>query len=649
MKKYEELAKDIINHVGGEGNVISLSHCITRLRFKLKDEAKADTDYLKNHEQIVTVIKSGGQYQVVIGNAVADVYDTILEVSGIKGAAASAEPAEDEEKELSPLDRFIDLISGIFTPVLSVLIATGMVKGFLALFTAIGLLDAQGGTASILQVIGDVFFYFLPIFLGLTAARKFKMNEFTGMAIGASLVYPTILSMMKAPALYTLFQGTVFQSDVHLEFLGIPVILMNYTSSVIPVVVAVYFASKVERIIANCMPSMLKNFMTPFFTLLIVVPLTLLLIGPAATWLGQMVGAAALAVYNLSPVVSGLLIGTFWQVFVMFGLHWGLVPIMINNITVYGYDPLIITYFGASFAQIGVVLAIILKTKDKKLRSIGVPAFFSGIFGVTEPCIYGVTLPRKKYFLISCIGGGVGGAAMTALSVRLYTYGSLGIFGYPPFINLQTGDMSGMYGGMIASALAFATGFLITFSMYRDKEGSKEQKAAETAPAKAETIETVEENKENGKGEVLAAPLTGQVVPLSEVPDEAFAAGILGKGLAINPTEGLVKAPADATVATLFPTGHAVGLITDKGVEMLIHIGMDTVQMEGRGFEALVKQGDKVKKGQPLIRFDIEKIKQEGHPVITPVLVTNPTNYTDIVPTVKEQIQAGENLLSVIA
>lgn len=645
MKKYEELARDIVKHVGGEKNVISLSHCITRLRFKLKDEAKADTDYLKNHEQIVTVIKSGGQYQVVIGNAVADVYDTILEVSGIKGAAPAAEA--DDEKELSPLDRFIDLISGIFTPVLSVLIATGMVKGFLALFTAVGLLDAQGGTASVLQVIGDVFFYFLPIFLGLTAARKFKMNEFTGMAIGASLVYPTILSMMKAPALYTLFQGTVFQSDVHLEFLGIPVILMNYTSSVIPVVVAVYFASKVERVVAGCLPSMLKNFMTPFFTLLIVVPLTLLLIGPAATWLGQMVGAAALAVYNLSPVASGLLIGTFWQVFVMFGLHWGLVPIMINNITVYGYDPLIITYFGASFAQIGVVLAIILKTKDKKLRSIAVPAFFSGIFGVTEPCIYGVTLPRKKYFIISCIGGGVGGAAMAALSVRLYTYGGLGIFGYPTFINVQTGDMSGMYGGMIASVLAFLTGFLITFFLYRDKENGKEKAMMPETAAPAEP--EAEESKAEGKGEVLAAPLTGRVVPMEDVPDEAFAAGILGKGIAIEPTEGLVQAPADATVATLFPTGHAIGLITDKGVEMLIHIGMDTVQMEGRGFEALVKQGDAVKKGQPLIRFNIEEIKQAGHPVVTPVLVTNPANYTDVVTTAKERIQAGENLLSVLA
>lgn len=635
MKKYEELAKDIVKHVGGEGNVISLSHCITRLRFKLRDAKRADTEYLKNRDGVVTVIESGGQYQVVIGNEVADVYDTVLAVSDIAGST----PAEEEGggKKLSPVDHFIDIISGVFTPVLTVLVATGMIKGFAALFAATGLVDPKGGTAAMLQILGDMFFYFLPIFLGLTAARKFKMNEFTGMAVGASLVYPTVSAIMKGETLYTLFDGTLFSSAIHMEFLGVPVVLMNYASSVIPIVVAVWFGAKVERIVVRVMPGAVKNFMTPFLTLLIVVPVTFLVIGPAATWAGQLVGAAALGIYNLSPVVAGLFIGTFWQVFVMFGLHWGLIPIMINNITVYGYDPLIITYFGASFAQIGVVLAMILRTKDKKLKSIGIPAFISGIFGVTEPCIYGITLPRKKYFILSCIGGGIGGAVLAGLSVKLFVFGGLGIFGYPTLINAATGDLSGMYGGMIASAISFATGFLLAFFLYREEEVAQ-------APLEEATP------KETGAaGEVIASPLTGAVVALEDVPDEAFAAGVLGRGIAVEPSAGIVCAPADGTVVALFPTGHAIGLVTEKGAELLIHVGMDTVQLEGRYFKALVKSGDHVKRGQPLIEFDLEKIKEAGYPVITPVLVTNAAVYTDIVATGEREIKAGDTLISVVA
>ena len=636
MKKYEELAKNIVKHVGGEQNVISLAHCITRLRFKLKDESKADTDILKQMDGVVTVIQSAGQYQVVIGNEVADVYDTVLEVSGIQGNAPQA--ADDEtDKDLSLIDRFIDLISGIFTPVLSVLIATGMIKGFTALLTSTGIVAAKGGTAQMLNILGDMFFYFLPIFLGLTAARKFKMNEFTGMAVGAALVYPSLSAIMKGDTLYTLFDGTLFHSAIHMEFLGLPVILMNYASSVIPIIVAIWFGSKVERNIAKIMPAMLKNFLTPFFTILIVIPLTFLVIGPVATWAGQLVGAAAMTIYNVSPVIAGLFIGAFWQVFVMFGLHWGLVPIMINNITVYGFDPLVVTYFGCSFAQIGVVLGIFLRTHDAKLKSISLPAFIAGIFGVIEPCIYGVTLPRKKYFVISCIGGAIGGALMALLSVKLFMFGGLGIFGYPTFIDPKTGDLAGMYGGMIASAVSFAFGLIVTAVIYRDAP------VAETV-----TVAAGSNGPKVGK-EIIKAPVAGALVPLEDVPDEAFAAGVLGKGIAINPSEGRVVAPADCTVMTLFPTAHAIGLITDKGTELLIHIGMDTVKLEGKYFEAKVKQGDHVSAGQTLIEFDAEKIQAAGYNIITPVIVTNHAEYMDVVMTTGKDVKEEENLITVIA
>ena len=639
MKKYEELAKAIVKNVGGEKNVISLAHCITRLRFKLQDESKANTEILKNMDGVVTVVRSAGQYQVVIGNAVGDVYDTVLEISNIQGNA-SAGNDDDADKDMSLIDRFIDLISGIFTPVLSVLIATGMIKGFTALLTSTGIVAPAGGTAQMLTILGDMFFYFLPIFLGLTAARKFKMNEFTGMAVGAALVYPTVSSIMKGETLYTMFDGTIFHSAIHMEFLGLPVILMSYASSVIPIIVALWFGAKVERGIAKVMPTMLKNFLTPFFTLLIVIPLTFLVIGPIATWAGQLVGAAAMAIYNISPVVAGIFIGGFWQVFVMFGLHWGLVPIMINNITVYGFDPLVVTYFGCSFAQIGVVLGIFLRTHDAKLKSISLPAFVAGIFGVTEPCIYGVTLPRKKYFVISCIGGAVGGAIVALLSVKLFMFGGLGIFGYPTFIDPKTGNLAGMYGGMIASAVSFVFGLLVTAVVYRDAKTGE--------PAEGLAVSTQKDGS-IVEHEIIESPLTGAMVALEDVPDEAFSSGVMGKGIAINPTVGRVVAPADCTVATMFPTGHAMGLITEKGAEILIHVGMDTVKLEGKYFTVKAAQGDHVKKGQTLVEFDIEKIKAAGFSVITPVLVTNHAQYMDIVTTNETAVKEEENLITVIA
>ena len=632
MKKYETLARTIIKNVGGEDNVISLAHCITRLRFKLEDEDKANTETLKSLDGVVTVVQSGGQYQVVIGNAVADVYDTVLEVSNIAGKTG-AKTVKNEGKDLSVLDRFIDLISGIFSPVLSVLMATGMIKGLTALLTATAVVDPQGGTAQMLNIIGDAFFYFLPIFLGLSAARKFQMNEFTGMAVGAAMVYPTLAAIMKGEALYSLFEGTLFQSAIHLEFLGLPVILMNYASGVVPIILTLYIGAKLEKFIGRIMPSVLKNFMTPFFTLLLLIPLAFLLIGPIATWAGQLIGAAAAGIFNFSPVLAGMFIGGFWQVFVMFGLHWGLTPIVINNIAVLGYDPVVVTYFGCSFAQIGVVLGIILRTHNMKLKSMAIPAFISGIFGVTEPCIYGITLPRKKYFIVSCIGGAVGGAVMAWLSVKLFIFGGLGIFAYPTFINTATGDMSGMYGGMIASAVSFAFGLLVTLFLY--KEERTDEADNETKPLIAR--------------EIIKAPITGQLVALEDVPDEAFSTGILGKGIAINPTEGRVVAPSDATVVTLFPTCHAIGLITDHGTELLIHIGMDTVKLDGKYFVPAVQQGEHVKAGQTLITFDLEKIHDAGYSMITPVLVTNHEEYMDVVSTDDRCVNREDNLITVIA
>jgi len=636
MRKYEELAKAIIENVGGKDNVISLAHCYTRLRFKLHDEKKAATEVLKDMDGVVTVVQSGGQYQVVIGNEVGDVYDEIIKSQGIAGASSEAESVEPEQK-MNVIDRFIDIVSGIFTPVLGMLAASGMIKGFNAMFVALDFIDGNGGTYQILQTIGDGFFYFLPIFLGLTAARKFKMNEFSGMAIGAALVYPSLSAILKGEPLYHLFTGTMFASTVQMEFLGIPVILMNYASSVIPIIATIYFGAKVERLLLKMIPTMVKGFMVPFLTLLIVVPLTFVIIGPVSTWAGQLVGYAANGIFQLSPVLAGLFIGAFWQVFVIFGMHWGLVPIMLNNVSVQGFDPVVVTYFGASFAQTGVVLAILLKTKNKKLKSLCAPAFISGIFGVTEPAIYGVTLPRKKMFVISCIGGAIGGGLIAFFGMKLYMFGGLGIFAYPCFVDPVSHDISGMKYGMIASIVSFLIGLGLALPFYHDEK--EEEKISVVKKDGNKILEK----------EILTSPLIGEVMALEEVPDEAFSSGVVGKGVAILPSEGKVIAPADGTIATIFPTGHALGLITDKGTEILIHIGIDTVKLNGQYFQAKVKQGDTVKRGQVLVEFDLEKIKAAGYPVITPVLITNFQQYLDIIGTEKTKINYQENLITVIA
>ncbi|MCM1989499.1 beta-glucoside-specific PTS transporter subunit IIABC [Oceanirhabdus seepicola] len=630
--KYEQLAKNIIKNVGGKENVNSLTHCVTRLRFKLKDEKKANTEVLKNMDGIVTVVQSGGQYQVVIGNHVADVYEEVMAVGGFGTASESDETGEKK----GIFNSLIDTISGIFAPALGVLAATGMIKGFNALFLALGWLALDSGTYQLLNAIGDCFFYFFPIFLGYTAAKKFKLNHFVGMAIGAALVYPALGGLTVGEPLYTLFQGSIIESPVYITFLGIPVILMNYSSSVIPIILATYVASKVEKVFKKIIPDVVKTFLVPFCTLLVVAPLTFIVVGPIATWAGQLLGAGTVALYELSPILTGIVIGGFWQVFVIFGLHWGLIPVAINNLVTLGYDPVLAMSFAASFAQTGVVLAILFKTKNKKLKGLSLSSVISGIFGVTEPAIYGITLPRKKPFVISCIVASIGGAITGWAGSKVYMVGGLGIFGIPSYINGQTGFDKGFYGAIAAIIIAFILGFVAMYlTKLEDEEVVKEKKNAN----KDETLV---------KQEVIGSPLKGKIIPLSEVKDQAFSTGVLGKGVGIEPSEGKVVAPADGVLTTLFPTGHAMGITTENGVEILIHVGMNTVQLEGKYFTPKMKQGDRVKKGDVILEFDKKAIEEEGYPVTTPIVITNSDNYLDVIETDEGNINHKEKLLTVV-
>ncbi len=637
--KYDGLARIIIQNVGGRDNIVSLTHCITRLRFKLKDESKANTDVLKNTDGIVTVMQSGGQYQVVIGNHVPDVYDVVCEHAHIQGNVSSDDaPAQ----KMTPGQALIDIISGVFQPCLAVLCAAGIIKGLLAVWAFFAAGDVTTtGAYNIWYSIGDGFFYFLPIILGYTAAKKFKCSEFIGMALGIGLTYPTMVALKEGAVLGSVFAGTSFQMDYYATFFGIPIIMPSsgYTQSVVPIVLAVFFAAKLEKRVKKIIPDVIKTFIVPLIVLAVMMPLTYLVIGPVATVLCNVLTLVFGGLYNIpvvGGVIAGALIGALWQVLVIFGLHWGLVPLAMINYGTLGYDFILSPYFCVSFAQSFTVLAMIIKTKDKKLRDMAIPAFISGMFGVTEPAIYGITLPKKKPFVISCIGGAAGGIVTAVAGVKSFTMGGLGLFGLPCYIDPNTKSIYSMIWVLISILVASVVAFVLTIVTYKDEAPKSEKKEVPTT------------GTANVEGEVLAAPVTGEVKPLSAIEDEAFSSGALGEGCAVEPTEGKVYAPCDGEITTFFPTCHAIGIKSNAGAEILIHVGMDTVKLDGKGFTARAAQGDRIKKGDVLLEFDMDVIKAEGYSLVTPVIITNTGDYAGVVATDAKKVVNGEDLITLL-
>lgn len=637
MGKYENLAKEIVKNIGGKDNVSSLTHCITRLRFKLKDESKANDDVIKNMDGVVTVMKSGGQYQVVIGNHVPDVYADVMPLLNL----GDTDSQEKDGKKGNLLDRFVDTISGIFQPILGIMAACGMVKGLNTLFVALGLYTADCGGYMVINAVGDAMFTFLPLFLGFTAAKKFGLKPMVGLAIGAIMCYPAIqastISAGTEP-LYTMFEGTMFASPVYIEFFGIPVISMDYTSTVIPVIFVTYFASICERFFSKFIPDLVKFFFVPMLTLIVALPVGFLLIGPVATFGSTIISETVLSIRDFSPMIAGAVVGLTWQILVIFGLHWGFIPVYINNIVTLGYDNVMMPFFACTFATSAVVAAIFFKTKDKNLKEMCIPNFISGIFGVTEPAIYGILLPLKKPFIISCIAGGIGGGFYGLFNFRKFMMGGMGIFEFPAMIE-PDGSMGNLIVAVTGVIITMIIAFVMTMVIYKDDK-------------KEEKTENVEEPKTENKKLIsntnLYSPLKGKVMELSQIKDAAFASGVLGKGVAIVPSEGKVVSPVDGTVTTIFPTLHAIGITSDEGVEILIHIGLDTVQLEGKGFKGMVKDGDKITKGQTLIEFDIDYITKEGYCLETPVLVTNADNYLDVISENKDNVNYGESIISIV-
>ena len=619
--KNKQLAESIIQHVGGKDNVISLVHCATRLRFVLKDDNKADAETLKKLAGVITVVQSGGQFQVVIGNNVADVYSDIMQLTNLN---ENNQPASQSGKKSGIFSKLIDLVSGIFIPALAILVAGGILKGLISLLQVINVIIPETPTYNFLFAIADAPFYYLPIILGFSAVKKFGGNPYVGMAIGGALVHPNIVGMMRGAL------------ELQTEFFSIPISLIPYASSVFPIILASWVYSIFERAFNKILHDSFKKFISPLLSILITVPLTFAVIGPVVSMLSDLIASGIIFIYQLNPVIASMILAASWQIMVIFGVHWGLVPFSMNNLALYHEDFMLPILLPAVFAQTGAALAVMLRSKDKQFKALASSSVLSGIFGVTEPAIYGVNLPLKKPFVIGCLSAAIGGAIVGYHHTVTYSFGMVSIFSFLQLIPIEGVDAR-FYAVVIATIISFTIATIVTyfFGIYKDKSQTNE-----IDNSSSNNIDT--ENKTT-----IYSPMSGKVNPLSEVKDPTFASELMGKGIAIIPTVGQAVAPDDGEVVSLFRTKHAIGFQTESGAEILIHIGIDTVKLDGQHFEAHVEAGSKVKKGDLLVSFDIEAIKQAGFEVTTPIIITNSDSYQDIQCIFEQDnIQSGEALLA---
>ena len=556
-------------------------------------------------------MEAGGQFQVVIGNNVSIAYAEIGQISKLTGD--NADTGGGEEKG-SLLNRFIALISSIFTPILWPLAGAGLLKAFLAMATTFGWLDATGTTYAILNAAGDGLFTFLPIFLAVNAAKRFKTNQFTSMAIAAALCYPAIVALASATDPVTFF--------------GIPVAMVTYTSSVIPIIVAVWLQSYLEHWLNKVLPSWLRNFTTPLLVLLIMVPLTLLTVGPVTSYAAKGISTGIAWLFTTAPWLAGALMGGFWQVFVLFGLHWGFVPFMVNDYSTIGYSLMAGPLPAAVLAQAAATLAVLFKTKNINLKELAGPAALSGfVAGITEPAIYGVTLRLKKPFYYGIAGGVVGGA------IAAWGGSASSAFVFPSLLGLAAYMQVGSFTlQLIGTGVAIAIAFTLTMVLGFDDIPNETESKPELIPPAPGAVE-------------VSAPVSGAVVPLAEVKDKVFASGALGKGIGIVPSSGKVYAPFAGTVVTAFPTAHAFGIKSADGVEVLIHIGIDTVQLEGKGFVAAVTQGQVVEAGDLLANVDLDVVKAAGYDPTTIVVITNTAQFAAVLPAEGHQLAHGDTAI----
>lgn len=613
---YTRIAKDILENVGGKSNVTSVTHCFTRLRFVLKDESKAKKDVVEHLEGVISVVVAGGQFQVVCGAKVTKIYDEMVKLVG-----ESSQNEGSAKKQKFSLNFVLQKISEIFTPLVPAIAAAGLIKGLLSAAAKLPMFDAFTATSTytILNTASNIIFYFMPIFLAYTAAKALKCNEIIAMVIGGFLCHPTIDAMIQDVGT----KSTIF---------GLPVIkkaftigestkVFSYTESVIPIILAVIVLYFLEKWLKKVIPEILQIILVPGISLIVMVPVTLVVVGPVGIYVGYAIQWLYQALYSFSPVLGGIVVGGLWGVCVIFGAHRALLPIGLNDVAISGTNTLMCFAGSANFSQAGAALGVMLKTKSVETKQVAAAATVSAaLVGVTEPAIYGCNLRLKRPMICAVIAGAAGGAIMGighAINTGFANNGVLTIMSYYG----EGTSLSQFIAYLIGIAVAFFGAAILTY-MVGFEEVVPEQ---EDAPSLPETEDKI------GEADVkIGAPVEGKAISLKETSDEVFASEALGKGIAIIPEKGEVVAPADGTLAVLYPTGHALGFVLDNGAELLIHIGINTVEMNGEGFEKFAAQGDRVKKGQKLVSFDIDKIREKGYDPTVMVLVSNTNNFTKV-------------------
>ena len=611
---YSDLAQKIINDVGGEKNIEELTHCATRLRFNLKDMSKVNEEKLKKTSGVMGIAQKGGQFQVIIGSDVDKVFNEILTRENI---------TQSSKKEKG---KVLDIISGIFTPILPAITGAGMLKAFLVLLTALNLISENSQTYYIFNFIADAAFYFLPVMIAITASQKFKTNMFLSVTIAGVLLHPNLSALVSL--------------GEPVRFIGLPMTLASYGSTVVPIILAVWLLSYVEKFADIVSPKSMKFFTKPLLIILIVSPITLIAIGP----LGIILGNFLANIFSWMTLYLGWLSIPLMAIFVPFivmtGMHYAFTPITVAAFAKNGYDPL--SFPGmlcSNIAQGGAALAVAFKTKDRDLKQLASSAGITALFGITEPAMFGVNLRLKKPMVGAMIGAGVSGVYAGISVLKAYANATPGLASLAMFIGGE--GYKNIINAVITLVIALVVSFIATLVIgFEDISNEEVYK------------ENYEENEVNvealDKTIKIKSPLKGEVVKLSKVNDITFSQEIIGKGIAIKPTEGKVVSPINGTVSAIFNTKHAIGLISDEGVEILIHVGLDTVKLEGKYFESYVKAGDKVKVNDLLVEFDIDAIENEGYETVTPVIITNHAKYLDVVSREIKEVDMGEDLITII-
>lgn len=620
VRDYDKLAVDIIKAVGGKENIVKASRCATRLRLVLKETTNEAKEKVSNLTGVITVVESGGQFQVVIGTHVGKVFDKVASELNL-----DSNTIEDEPKA-SILNRIIATMSAVFAPFIYILAAAGILQGCLILINMANPSFSSTGTYEVLSFMSWAPFTFLPIFIAITASKHFKCNAFIAVACCAALVSPTWAEIASRIA-----------DGESVRFLGISLAETTYTSSVLPPLFLVWILSYVERFVDKKLPEVIKSLFTPFICMIVMVPLTILVIGPLSDSLATGIANGYNYLYNLAPAVAAAVIGGLWQVVVIFGVHWGVTPMCLANYDLYGMDTFQAFQTMAVIAQAGAVFGVFVKARNKQTKNIALSAGVTGIFGITEPAIYGVNLRFKKPFICGCIAGAIGAVVGSFFNIAYYAYA--GLPGLLTVVNSITPDNpKSIIGMLLGAAISFFGAIaLVQIVGIGEKETNEEKQDKK-----------IEEGQPilNMGVNVIKSPISGKVIELEKVDDPVFSSGAMGKGIAIEPMDNKVYAPFNGTIEFIAETKHAIGLLSEDGVEVLIHVGMDTVKMQGRGFNVKTSVNSKIKAGDLLLEFDRNAIEKEGYSLITPVVITNADNYEDNVLCINEEVKNGREIIN---